>query len=79
MKLLKLLPDLLNQDQFVQGLSGPAASDRRRGFRAPISMHAAAYLDRLWAFVERLAPAHNSLKLHVLHHRLLARSRTRCV
>ncbi len=30
-----------------------------------------AYLDRLWSFVERLAPAHNSLKLHVLHHRLL--------
>ncbi len=30
-----------------------------------------AYLERLWSFVERLAPAHNSLKLHVLNHRLL--------
>src|SRR5690606_38786494 len=28
------------------------------------------YLDRLWAFVERLAPVHNSLKAHVLYHRL---------
>ncbi len=30
-----------------------------------------AYLDRLWAFVTRLSPAHNSLKAHVLYHRLL--------
>ena len=30
----------------------------------------AAYLDRLWAFVEPLVPAFNALKAHVLHHRL---------
>jgi len=30
-----------------------------------------AYLERLQAFTNRLAPAHNSLKAHVLHHRLL--------
>ena len=29
-----------------------------------------AYLDRLWAFVQTLDPAHNSLKAHVLYHRL---------
>ena len=29
-----------------------------------------AYLDRLWAFVEPLAPAFNSLRAHVLYHRL---------
>jgi hypothetical protein len=29
-----------------------------------------AYLDRLWAFVEKLPPAFNSLKAHVLYHRL---------
>ncbi len=29
-----------------------------------------AYLDRLWAFVGTLNPAHNSLKAHVLYHRL---------
>jgi hypothetical protein len=29
-----------------------------------------AYLDRLWAFVRTLDPAHNSLKAHVLYHRL---------
>ncbi len=27
-----------------------------------------AYLDRLWSFVKNLAPAHNSLKVHVLYH-----------
>ena len=30
-----------------------------------------AYLDRLWSFVSRLTPAFNSLKAHVLHHRLV--------
>jgi len=30
-----------------------------------------AYLDRLWAFVSKLNPAHNSLKAHVLYHRLV--------
>jgi hypothetical protein len=30
-----------------------------------------AYLDRLLAFVRRLAPAHNALKAHVLYHRLV--------
>jgi hypothetical protein len=29
-----------------------------------------AYLDRLWAFVQTLDPVHNSLKAHVLFHRL---------
>ena len=29
-----------------------------------------AYLDRMWAFVSRLSPSHNSLKAHVLYHRL---------
>ncbi|MFT7668364.1 MAG: hypothetical protein ACI8X5_001056 [Planctomycetota bacterium] len=29
------------------------------------------YLDRLEAFVQRLSPAYNSLKSHVLHHRLV--------
>ena len=30
-----------------------------------------AYLDRLWAFVAQLNPSHNSLKAHVLYHRLV--------
>src|SRR3990170_4681622 len=30
-----------------------------------------AYLERLQTFVDRLAPAHNSLKAHVLYHRLV--------
>ncbi|MDY0165019.1 MAG: hypothetical protein RBS80_00660 [Thermoguttaceae bacterium] len=30
-----------------------------------------AYLERLWEFAADLAPAHNTLKLNILHHRLL--------
>jgi len=30
-----------------------------------------AWLDRLWTFAQRLSPAHNSLKAHVLYHRLV--------
>ena len=30
-----------------------------------------AYLDRLWSFAQKLAPGHNSLKAHVLYHRLV--------
>jgi len=30
-----------------------------------------AFLDRLWAFAARLQPVHNSLKAHILYHRLL--------
>ena len=67
---LKLQPDLLNQTEFVKVyLSRLRPSD---DVDLPSDVEARqAYLDRLWSFVERLAPAHNSLKLHVLHHRLL--------
>jgi len=69
-ELLKLKPDLLNQTAFVHThitkLRPGDDEDWRRD-------HAAlrAYLDRLLAFSRRLAPVHNPLKAHVLHHRLM--------
>ena len=67
---LKLQPDLLNQTEFVKiylsRLRPSDDADVQHNVEAR-----QAYLERLWSFVERLAPAHNSLKLHVLHHRLL--------
>ncbi|HYW79952.1 MAG TPA: hypothetical protein VE890_10275, partial [Thermoguttaceae bacterium] len=67
---LALKPDLLNQTHFVNAyltkLHPGADVDWQH---APEEYE--AYLDRLWEFVTRLAPAHNSLKAHVLYHRLM--------
>ncbi|MBS0262067.1 MAG: hypothetical protein JSS02_08915, partial [Planctomycetes bacterium] len=67
---LKLKPDLLNQGHFVEAMLlklQPAPDDDWRHD----SRLLAANLDRLWAFVQKLAPAHNALKAHVLYHRLV--------
>ena len=69
-ELLKLKPDLLTQQNFVLAYLRrlqPGADDDWRHDRAVL----AAYLDRLLAFAERLVPSHNSLKGHVLYHRLV--------
>ena len=67
---LKLKPDLLNQAEFINvylsKLRPSDDVDLRKNADAEL-----AYLERLWAFVERLAPSQNSLKVHVLYHRLL--------
>ena len=67
---LKLKPDLLNQTHFVNTyltkLHPGADVDWDRDPQAR-----RAYLERLEKFVNRLAPAHNSLKAHVLYHRLV--------
>ena len=68
--LLKLNPDLLNQQNFVTTYLTklqPGADEGWRHDRQAL----AAYLDRLTAFANRLSPAHNSLKAHVLYHRLV--------
>ncbi|MFO0870347.1 MAG: hypothetical protein U0935_15580 [Pirellulales bacterium] len=68
---LKLMPDLLNQGNFVQiylTKLQPAPDDDWRRDAAVRE----AYLERLAKFVDRLAPVHNSLKAHVLYHRLAA-------
>ena len=67
---LKLKADLLNETNFVNAyltkLHTGADVDLDSDLKAR-----EAYLDRLWAFVSRLAPAHNSLKVHVLYQRLV--------
>ena len=72
---LKLKPDLLNQGNFVNAyLTKLHPSDDVNWRQDPPALE--AYLDRLWAFVGQLQPVHNSLKAHVLYHRLvLDRSR----
>ncbi len=71
----KARPELLNQSAFVNSwishLQPGADSDWKRNPK-----EAEKYLDRLHNFVTTLAPVHNSLKAHILYHRLaLDRSR----
>ncbi len=67
---LRLKPDLLNQRNFVNVyLTKLQPSDDTNWRQDPPALE--AYLDRLWAFVVKLQPAHNSLKAHVLYHRLV--------
>lgn len=68
---LKLKPELRSQPSFIHTYLvrlQPSADVNWRQDRAAL----AAYLDRLWDFVRTLAPAQNSLKAHVLYHRLVA-------
>ena len=67
---LKLKPDLLNQQHFVNAYLRrlqPGTDDDWRNDRTILL----AYLDRLQAFAAKLQPVHNSLKAHVLYQRLL--------
>lgn len=68
--LLELKPDLLNQQNFVRAYltklqPGPDVDWRHD----PDELQ--KYLERLQAFADRLDPVHNSLKAHILYHRLL--------
>jgi hypothetical protein len=67
--LLKLRPTLLNEVNFVNAyivrLRPGEDTDLQRDLKAR-----AAYLDRVWEFVSRLGPVHNSLKAHILYQRL---------
>ena len=68
-ELLKLKPELLNQQPFVTAYLTklqPGADENWRRDPAPLT----AYLDRLETFAKRLQPAHNSLKAYVLYHQL---------
>src|SRR5262245_10899194 len=67
--LLKLRPALLNQAAFVNAwITKLRPGEDENWRRDPTATR--AYLDRLEQFVNRLAPAHNALKAHVLFHRL---------
>ncbi|CAN5442527.1 hypothetical protein BH11PLA2_BH11PLA2_15090 [soil metagenome] len=67
--LLKLMPNLKDQQNFVHAwlrkLHPGADDDWKRD-----SAKTLAFLDRLLAYVRTLAPVHNSLKAHVLYHKL---------
>ncbi len=69
-KLIKLKKDLLNDTNFVNTylvrLQPPSCEDWRHNAESR-----EAYLDRLWGFVSGLNPSHNSLKMHVMYHRLV--------
>jgi len=67
---LKLRTSLLNETKFVQAWMQKLTPAAHVDWQNDRKEHA-AYLDRLWGFVSRLAPAHNSLKAHVLYHRLV--------
>jgi hypothetical protein len=67
---LKLQPDLLNQANFVNAYLAKLKPNDDVDSVYETDEYA-AHLDRLWKFVSRLAPVHNSLKAHVLYHRLL--------
>ncbi len=68
-ELLKLRPKLIRESNFVHTyiarLRPDEDTDWRKDPRAEL-----AYLNRMWAFVEDLDPVFNSLKAHVLAHRL---------
>lgn len=66
---LTLLPALRGEARFVQTYVSKLEPGPDADWRSDAKVRE-AYLDRLWAFVATLAPAHNSLKAHVLYHRL---------
>ena len=66
---LRLKPDLLNQNNFVNAYLSKLRPSADVDWQYETDEYD-AYLDRLWSFVSRLAPVHNSLKTHVLFHRL---------
>lgn len=68
--LVKAMPDELNKQNFVAAYLAKLQPNPDEDWRHnPKSLE--AYLDRLLKFTNRLAPAHNSLKAHVLYHKLV--------
>lgn len=68
-QLLKLRPQLRNETKFVYAYIARLAPSTDVNLQQDSDEHE-AWLDRLWGFAKTLSPAHNSLKAHVLHHRL---------
>ncbi|MBI4605992.1 MAG: hypothetical protein HY721_28845 [Planctomycetes bacterium] len=66
---LRLRPELLNVNAFVQVYLTKLRPSPDGDWRTD-PKEREAYLDRLWNFVSRLNPSHNSLKAHVLYRRL---------
>jgi hypothetical protein len=68
-ELLRLRPVLLNHTFLVHTWISKLHPGADEDWRHEPAL-TQAYLDRLETFVRRLAPVHNSLKAHVLYHRL---------
>ena len=66
---LQLKPGLRNQTALVNTYLTKLRSNADVDWQNNPQAHE-AYLDRLWSFIETLAPVHNSLKAPVLYHRL---------
>ncbi len=66
----RLQPELRNETEFVQVYLTRLAPSGDVDWRFDVSERE-AYLQRLWDFVEPLAPAHNSLKANILYRRLV--------
>jgi hypothetical protein len=73
-ELARLRPPLLQEPEFVAAWLRRLAPGADSGWRHDPPSHdpgeLEAYLERLWAFARGLPPVHNSLKAHVLYHRL---------
>ncbi len=68
-EILKLKTELRNQTHFVNAYLTKLHPANDVDWKHD-AVAREAYLDRLWAYVKTLAPVHNSLKAHVLYHRL---------
>ncbi|HEX3135187.1 MAG TPA: hypothetical protein VHX44_16600 [Planctomycetota bacterium] len=68
-QLARKRPELLKEEAFVHCYVGKLRPNAESTWDEP-GGDRQHYLDRLWAFVQPLAPSFNSLKAHVLFHRL---------
>ncbi len=68
-QLLERRPSLLNETAFVNVYLSKLQPQADIDWRANLNTQR-DYLDSLWRFISRLPDAHNSLKAHVLYHRL---------
>ncbi len=66
---LRLMPELLNHQQFIHAYLTKLQPDNDVN-RQQDAAAERAYLERLWAFVDRLPSAQNSLKANILYRRL---------
>jgi len=68
-ELLRKRPALRNESAFVEAYLAKLAPENEADLETDAAARA-AYLDRVWAFVQTLDPVHNSLKANVLFNRL---------
>jgi len=74
-ELLKLRPQLRNETNFVNTYITRLAPSDDVDLHQEMDAHK-AWLDRLHQFIRTLEPSHNSLKAHVLYHRLVLDQQT---